>query len=230
MKIAPGYALEATRTRGFSEERAMGKIGLVILGALLLLALVLGSWALGGYNRLIEKRNMVDNRWAQVENNLQRRADLIPNLANSVKGIAKLEENIYTRIADARSKMLSPTATPEEKIQANNEMTQAARDAGLLPAGGILGPGGRFLAITEQYPQLKSDQSFLRLQDQLEGTENRLAIARKDYNDAVTDYITTKQQFPTVILATLMKGTFPDKPFFKAEEGSRRAPRVEFGK
>lgn len=208
----------------------MGKIGLVILGALLLLALVLGSWALGGYNRLIEKRNMVDNRWAQVENNLQRRADLIPNLANSVKGIAKLEENIYTRIADARSKMLSPTATPEEKIQANNEMTQAARDAGLLPAGGILGPGGRFLAITEQYPQLKSDQSFLRLQDQLEGTENRLAIARKDYNDAVTDYITTKQQFPTVILATLMKGTFPDKPFFKAEEGSRRAPRVEFGK
>jgi LemA protein len=208
----------------------MGKIGLVILGGLLLLALVIVSWALGGYNRLIEKRNLVDNRWAQVENNLQRRADLIPNLANTVKGIAKLEESIYTRIAEARSKMLSPTATPEEKIQANNEMTQAAREAGLLPAGGILGQGGRFLAITEQYPQLKSDQSFLRLQDQLEGTENRLTISRKDYNDAVTDYITSKQQFPTVILASLMRGTFPDKPFFKAEEGSRRAPRVEFGK
>ena len=208
----------------------MGKIGLVILGALALLALVIVGWALGGYNRLIEKRNLVDNRWAQVENNLQRRDDMIPNLANSVKGIAKLEESIYTRIAEARSKMLSPTATPEEKIQANNEMTQAARDAGLLPAGGILGPGGRFLAITEQYPQLKSDQSFLRLQDELAGTENRLAVARKDYNDAVVDYITSKQQFPTVILASLMKGTFPDKPFFKAEEGSRRAPRVEFGK
>lgn len=208
----------------------MGKIGLVILGGLALLALVIVGWALGGYNRLIEKRNMVDNRWAQVENNLQRRADLIPNLANSVKGIVKLEESIYTRIAEARSKMLSPTATPEEKIQANNEMTQAAREAGLLPAGGILGQGGRFLAITEQYPQLKSDQSFLRLQDELAGTENRLAFARKDYNDAVTDYITSKQQFPTVILASLMKGTFPDKPFFKAEEGSRRAPRVEFGK
>lgn len=209
----------------------MGKIALIILGALLLLALVVGSWALGGYNRLIEKRNLVDNRWAQVENNLQRRADLIPNLANTVKGIANLEQSIYTKIAEARSKMLSPTATPEEKIEANNQMTQAARDAGLLPGGGgILGTGGRFLSITEQYPQLKSDQSFLRLQDELAGTENRLAVSRKDYNDSVTDYATSKQQFPTAILANLMRGTFPDKPFFKAEEGSRRAPTVEFGR
>jgi LemA protein len=208
----------------------MGKIGLVILGALLLLALVFGSWAFGAYNRLIEKRNLVDNRWAQVENNMQRRADLIPNLANTVKGIARLEESIYTSIAEARSKILSPTATPEEKIEANNQMTQAARDAGLLPGGGILGPGGRFLSITEQYPQLKSDQSFLRLQDELAGTENRLAVSRRDYNDAVNVYITSKQQFPTVILASLMKGTFPDKPFFKADEGSRRAPTVEFGR
>jgi len=209
----------------------MGKIGLVILGALLLLALAVVGWALGGYNRLIGKRNLVDNRWAQVENNLQRRADLIPNLANTVKGIANLEQSTYTKIAEARSKILSPTATPEEKIEANNQMTQAARDAGLVPAGGgILGTGGRFLAITEQYPQLKSDQSFLRLQDELAGTENRLAVSRKDYNDAVTDYINTKQKFPTMIMANLMKGTFPDKPFFKAEEGSRRAPTVEFGR
>ncbi|HKQ72709.1 MAG TPA: LemA family protein [Blastocatellia bacterium] len=210
----------------------MGKSVLVILGALLLLGLFLGIWALGGYNSLIEKRNTVDNRWAQVENNLQRRADLIPNLANTVKGVARLEESIYTKIAEARSKILSPTATPEEKIEANNQMTQAARDAGLLPAGagGILGTGGRFLAITEQYPQLKSDQSFLRLQDELAGTENRLAVSRKDYNDAVADYATTKQRFPTMIMANLMKGTFPDKPFFKAEEGSRRAPTVDFGR
>jgi len=209
----------------------MGKIALVILGALLLFALIIGVWALGGYNVLIEKRNMVDNRWAQVENNLQRRADLIPNLANTVKGVARLEESIYTKIAEARSKILSPTATPEEKIEANNQMTQAARDAGLLPGGGgILGTGGRFLSITEQYPQLKSDQSFLRLQDELAGTENRLAVARKDYNDSVTDYTTSKQKFPTVIMASLMKGTFPDKPFFKAEEGSRRAPTVDFGR
>ena len=209
----------------------MGKIGPVILGAILLFGLLIIGWALSGYNSLIEKRNTVDNRWAQVENNLQRRADLIPNLANTVKGIANLEQSTYTKIAEARSKILSPTATPEEKIEANNQMTQAARDAGLVPAGGgILGTGGRFLAITEQYPQLKSDQSFLRLQDELAGTENRLAVSRKDYNDAVTDYINTKQKFPTMIMANLMKGTFPDKPFFKAEEGSRRAPTVEFGR
>jgi LemA protein len=208
----------------------MGKIGLVILVGILLAALAIGGCGVGQYNSLIAKRNMVDNRWAQVENNLQRRADLIPNLANSVKGIANLEQNIYTRIADARAKMLSPTATPEEKIDANNEMTQAASDAGLVPSGGILGQGGRFLSITEQYPQLKSDRSFLRLQDELAGTENRLAVARKDYNDAVTDYITAKQTFPTVIMASLFRGTFPDKPFFKAEEPARRAPRVEFEK
>ncbi|HEY7184853.1 MAG TPA: LemA family protein, partial [Blastocatellia bacterium] len=94
----------------------MGKIGLVILGVIVLLALGIGGCAVGQYNTLIGKRNLVDNRWAQVENNLQRRADLIPNLANSVKGIANLEQNIYTRIADARAKMLSPTTTPEEKI------------------------------------------------------------------------------------------------------------------
>jgi LemA protein len=109
-------------------------------------------------------------------------------------------------------------------------MTQAARDAGLLPAGGggILGTGGRFLSITEQYPQLKSDQSFLRLQDELAGTENRLAVARKDYNESVTDYNTTRQKFPTVLIAGLLG--FQDKLFFQAEEGSRRAPTVDFSK
>lgn len=208
----------------------MGKTGLVILGAILLFALGIAGCGVSQYNALIEKRNMVDNNWAQVENNLQRRADLIPNLANSVKGIARLEENIYTRIADARARMLSPAATPEEKIEANNEMTQAAREAGLLPSGGILGQGGRFLAITEQYPQLKSDQSFLRLQDELAGTENRLAVARRDYNNSVTDYMTAKQRFPTVIIANLFSGVFPDKPFFRAEEPARRAPTVDFGR
>ncbi|HEX5083105.1 MAG TPA: LemA family protein [Blastocatellia bacterium] len=208
----------------------MGKIGLVILGVIVLVALGMGGCGVGQYNTLIGKRNLVDNQWAQVENNLQRRADLIPNLANSVKGIANLEQSIYTRIADARAKMLSPTATPEEKIDANNEMTQAAREAGLVPSGGILGQGGRFLSIAEQYPQLKSDQSFLRLQDELAGTENRLAVSRRDYNNAVNDYLTAKQTFPTVIIANLFRGTFPDKPFFRAEEPARRAPTVDFGK
>src|SRR5262249_61858830 len=167
----------------------MGKSALGILGALLLIALLIGIWALSGYNSLIEKRNMVDNRWAQVENNLQRRADLIPNLANTVKGIANLEQSTYTKIAEARSKILSPTATPEEKIEANNQMTQAARDAGLVPAGGgILGTGGRFLPITQQYPPLKTEPSFLRLQTEVAGSEKSPALTRKDINNGVTHY------------------------------------------
>jgi LemA protein len=206
----------------------MGKALLGVLAVILLLVLVLGGWAAGKYNGLVSSRNNVDAKWAQVENNLQRRADLIPNLVNAVKGYVKLEESVFTRIADARAKILSNTTTPEEKMAASNQMTEAARSAGLIPAGngGILGTGGRFLSIAEQYPQLKSDQQFLRLQDELAGTENRLAVARKDYNESVQTYNTTRQTFPTVIIAGLLG--FQDKPFFRAEEGARTAPKVDF--
>jgi len=207
----------------------MGKIALVIVGLVILAALLIGGWGIGSYNSLMTARNVVDQQWAQVENQLQRRADLIPNLVNTVKGIANLEESVLTKIADARSKILSPNATPEEKMAASNQMSDAARQAGLLPAGGgILGTGGRFLSITEQYPQLKSDQSFLRLQDELAGTENRLAVARRDYNNAVTDYNIARQRFPAVLIAGFLG--FKDKPLFTADEGARRAPTVDFGK
>jgi LemA protein len=205
----------------------MGKVALIILGIVILAAIIIGGWAIGGYNTLTTKRVAVDNEWSQVENNLQRRADLIPNLVATVKGVANLEQSVLTRIADARAKILSQTTTPEEKMAASNEMTDAARQAGLLP-GGILGTGGRFLSIAEQYPQLKSDQSFLRLQDELAGTENRLAVARRDYNNAVSDYNTTRQRFPTVIIAGLFG--FQDKPFFKAEASAQQAPKVDFSK
>jgi LemA protein len=206
----------------------MGKIALIIVGLLILAALFIGGWAIGGYNTLTTKRVAVDNAWSQVENNLQRRADLIPNLVGTVKGVANLEESILTKIADARSKILSPSTTPEEKMEASNQMTDAARQAGLIPGGGILGPGGRFLSITEAYPQLKSDQSFLRLQDELAGTENRLAVSRRDYNNTVSEYNTTRQRFPTVLIAGLLG--FQDKPFFKAEESAQQAPKVDFSK
>jgi LemA protein len=208
----------------------MGKIALVIVGLIILAALLFAGWGIGSYNTLTTSRNIVEQQWSQVENQLQRRADLIPNLVNTVQGMANLEQSILTKIADARSKILSPTATPEEKMAASNQMTEAARQAGLLPAGsgGILGPGGRFLSITEQYPQLKSDQSFLRLQDELAGTENRLAVARRDYNNAVTEYNTTRQKFPAVLIAGLLG--FKDKPLFTADEGARKAPTVDFGK
>jgi len=207
----------------------MGKMAMVIVGVIIVVLLIFGGGAVGGYNTLVGKRNNVDNNWAQVENQLQRRADLIPNLVNTVKGYANFEQETLTRIADARSRILSATATPEEKMEASNQMSAAARQAGLLPGGGgILGTGGRFLSITEQFPQLKSDQQFLRLQDELAGTENRLSVSRRDYNNSVNDYNTTRQTFPTVLIAGLMG--FQDKPFFKAEETAKQVPRVDFGK
>jgi LemA protein len=206
----------------------MGKALLGVLAVILLLVLVIGGWMAGKYNGLVSSRNNVDGKWAQVENNLQRRADLIPNLVNAVKGYVKLEESVFTRIAEARAKIQSTTATPEEKMAASNQMTEVARGAGLIPGGngGILGTGGRFLSIVEQYPQLKSDTQFLKLQDELAGTENRLAVARKDYNESVQEYNTNRQTFPTVIIAGMLG--FQDKPFFRAEEGARTAPKVDF--
>jgi len=207
----------------------MGKIGLIILGVIIIAALFFFGWGISGYNTLTTKRVTVENQWSQVENNMQRRADLIPNLVATVKGVANLEQSVLTRIADARAKILSPSATPEEKMDASNQMTDAARQAGLLPgSGGILGAGGRFLSIAEQYPQLKSDQSFLRLQDELAGTENRLAVSRRDYNNAVSEYNTTRQRFPLVVIAGMLG--FQDKPFFKAEESAQQAPKVDFSK
>jgi LemA protein len=146
---------------------------------------------------------------------------LIPNIVGTVKGIAGQEKEIFTKIAEARSRLLSAT-TPEQKIEADQQLTQAMRD------GGLLGTGGRFLSIVEQYPQLKSNENFMRLQDELAGTENRLSVARRDYNNAVTDYNTTRQRFPTVLIAGLLG--FQDKPLFKADEGARQAPTVDFSK
>lgn len=199
----------------------MGKTALVTLGVILLFVLTLGTWTFSSYNNLVRLSNAADTQWSQVENQMQRRADLIPNLVNTVKGYAGQEREIFTRIAEARSRLLSAT-TPEQKIDANNQLSQALRD------GGLLGTGGRFLAITEQYPQLKSDQNFLRLQDELAGTENRLAQERRLYNLAVQDYNNSRQTFPNVLIAGLMG--FKDKPLFKAEEGAKQAPTVDFSK
>jgi LemA protein len=210
----------------------MGKSALWILGIVVLVILFVVGIGAGRYNTLVSSRNTVDQQWAQVENNLQRRADLIGNLVGTVKGIAGQEKDVFIKIAEARSRLLG-ASSPEDKMAANEQLTKASQEAGLLPSaggggGGILGTGGRFLSIVEQYPQLRSSESFLKLQDELAGTENRLAVARKDYNDAVTVYNTTRQRFPTVLIAGLMG--FQDKPFFKAEEGAKQVPKVDFSK
>ena len=202
------------------------KVLLIVLGVIVLLAIILAVFGIGSYNTLITKRQKVDAQWSEVQNQMQRRADLIPNIVATVKGIAGLEERVFTRIAEARSQLLStiqnPNATTEQKIQADQNLTQAMRD------GGLLGTGGRFLMITENYPQLKSNESFLKLQDELAGTENRLAVARRDYTLSAQDYNTTRSRFPTVLIAGLMG--FPPQPYFQADPGAQRVPQVDFSR
>jgi LemA protein len=204
----------------------MGKTTLIILGVIVLIVVIFAVVAFGGYNTLVTKHQNVRAHWSEVENQMQRRADLIPNIVATVKGIAGLEERVFTRIAEARSQLLStmqnPNSTTEEKIAADGRLTQAMRD------GGLLGTGGRFLAITENYPQLKSNESFLKLQDELAGTENRLATSRRDYTVAAQDYNTTRSRFPTVLIASLIG--FKEQPYFQADPGAREAPKVDFGK
>ena len=179
----------------------MGKTGLIVLAVIVAIVLLIGLVGISSYNTLVTKKQTIDAQWAEVQNQMQRRADLIPNIVGTVKGVAGLEERVFTKIAEARSQLLTtiqnPNSTTEEKITADNNLTQAMRD------GGLLGTGGRFLSITENYPQLKSNESFLHLQDELAGTENRLSTARRDYNTAAQDYNTTRSRFPMVLFAGL---------------------------
>lgn len=203
------------------------KKGILIgLGVIVLIVIVLVLMTVGSYNGLVTKQQEVNAQWALVQTQMQRRADLIPNIVSTVKGIAGLEERVFTRIAEARSQLLStinnPSATTEQKIAADNNLTTAMRD------GGLLGTGGRFLSIAENYPQLKSNESFLKLQDELAGTENRLATSRRDYTLAAQDYNTTRSRFPTVLIAGLMG--FKEQPYFQADQGAQTAPKVDFGK
>ena len=204
----------------------MGKATLIVLGVVVVIILIIGLIGFGSYNTLVTQRQNVNAQWALVQNQMQRRADLIPNIVGTVKGVAGLEERVFTKIAEARSQLLStmqnPNSTTEDKINADNRLTQAMRD------GGLLGTGGRFLSITENYPQLKSNESFMRLQDELAGTENRLATARRDYTLAAQEYNTTRSRFPTVLMASLMG--FKEQPYFQADQGAQQAPKVDFSK
>lgn len=204
----------------------MKKTVLIVLGVIVLIVVIIGAVLFGSYNTLVTKQQAVKSQWSLVENQMQRRADLIPNIVGTVKGIAGLEERVFTKIAEARSQLLStmqnPNSTTEDKIAADSKLTQSMRD------GGLLGTGGRFLSIAENYPQLKSNESFMKLQDELAGTENRLATARRDYTLAAQDYNTTRARIPTVLIAGLMG--FKDQPYFTADEGAKQAPKVDFSK
>ena len=167
-----------------------------------------------GYNTLTTKHENVKGKWANVETQLQRRSDLLNNLAESAKLAGVQEQEVFGKIAEARSRLLNATnqAPQGEGGDKTPEQKQAVIDA----ANSFGGTVGRLLVLQEAYPQLKSNENFLKLQDEVAGTENRIATARKDYNDATQDYNTTRARFPTVISAKLFG--FKEEPYFRAEE------------
>lgn len=171
------------------------------------------------YNSLVDKQQTVEQSWAQVENQYQRRADLIPNLVNTVKGYTAHESETFIKVTEARAKATSITIDADNLTEENLAQFQAAQNE-LSQALKSL------LAVTEAYPDLKANENFMNLQTQLEGTENRIATARMRYTDAVKDYNTAIKKFPTTIYAGWFG--FQPKPQFKAEEGAQRAPQVEF--
>jgi len=179
----------------------------MIAGIVVVLIVVMG---ISGYNGLVTLNENVNGKWAQIENQLQRRADLIPNLVATVKGYAAHEQQAIGAVSEARGK-LAGAQGPAAKAQADAELS---------------GSLSRLLAIVENYPNLKADTNFRQLSDEIAGTENRVAVARKDYNDAVQIYNAKIQSFPSVIYARILG--FGQKEYFKATEGAKEVPKVQF--
>lgn len=195
------------------------KKGSIILFVFLGLLLIGGCMSCGSYNNLVQSEENVKAKWGEVQNQYQRRADLVPNLVNTVKGAAAHERGTLEAVVNARAKASSVQVDPEnlspEKLQqfqqAQGELSQAL---------------GRLMVVVERYPELKANQNFLALQDQLEGTENRITVARKNYNESVQTFNVQVRRFPTNIFAGMMG--FERKGMFEAEAGAQKAPEVQF--
>ena len=164
------------------------------------------------YNTFVSQEEGIKAQWAQVENQLQRRNDLIPNLVETTKGIAQQEKDVFGQIAESRAK-LAGAQTPEQRIQAANEQSTAL---------------ARLLVVVENYPQLRSNETFMRLMDELAGTENRIAVERMRYNERVQEYNTVRRQFPSNITASMFG--FKEYPLFNAPPAAEQVPRVDFGR
>jgi LemA protein len=183
----------------------------VLVALLLLIALLLGGSYVSDKNEMVRKNEAIKQAWSQVDVVLERRADLIPNLVQTVKGYAQQEQKVFGDIANARAGLLN-ARTPADKIAANGQLDGAL---------------GRLLAIVENYPNLKSNQNFMALQDELAGTENRIAVERRRYNEAIQDYNTYIGLFPNSIFAK-WAGFQRNNDYFAASEGARQAPKVDF--
>jgi LemA protein len=187
------------------------KGALIVLGILILAVLIIVGPLISSRNELVTEKNDIDARWAQVDNDMKRRADLIPNLVETVKGYAKQEQTVIGEVANARAALLGAHSRPEE-ISANNQL------------GGAI---GRLLLLQENYPQLKSNENFLRLQDELAGTENRINVERRKYNETVQKYNTDIALFPKNIAASMF-GFNREDAYFKADTAAKEAPKVKF--
>ena len=187
-----------------------GKTMLIVVVILVILFFISYSYLKGTYNRLVTMDESVKASWAQVENQLQRRYDLIPNLVETVKGYASHEKDVFVSVTEARSKVAGAGSIPD-KIQANNALTSAL---------------SRLLVVVERYPELKANVNFIRLQDELAGTENRIAVERRRYNEAVRMYNTKTRSFPTNILAGMFG--FRRAELFQAPEAAKEPPKVKF--
>ncbi|KIL72407.1 LemA family protein [Bacillus badius] len=186
-------------------RRSLGPLAIIAIIVIVLAAMLITS-----YNSMVAKEEDVDQAYAQVENQLQRRMDLIPNLVNTVKGFASHEKEVLKNVSDARAK-LAGAGSPQEQAEANDELSGAL---------------SRLLVVVENYPQLKADANFRQLMDELAGTENRLAVARQDYNAQVAAYNKKVKRFPGSLMAGIFG--FDEKEYFKAEAGAKEAPKVDF--
>lgn len=188
--------------------------------AIIFLAFISMNLSGCGYNTLVNQEEAVNSAWAQVENQYQRRADLIPNLVKTVQGVADFEKTVLTEVTDARSRVGQTNITPGDLSDpAKFQQFQQAQDQ-------LSSALSRLLVVTENYPQLKSNESFLQLQSQLEGTENRISVERRRFNEVVQEYNSNVRSFPTLIFAKIFG--FKEKAYFKGKEGSENAPDVNF--
>lgn len=186
-------------------------IGLAVVGVIVIVLLLVAGSYISAKNQMVQKDEAVKSSWSQVDIVLQRRADLIPNLVETVKGYAKQEQTVFGDIANARAGLLN-ARDPQSKIEANGKLDSAF---------------GRLLALSENYPELKSNQNFMRLQDELAGTENRISVERRRYNETLQDYNTFIRQFPNSVWAGIA-GFHPNPAYFQASEGSKAVPSVKF--
>ena len=199
------YATQQGQMQTQAKKRSMG---LIIGGVVLALLLI---WGIASYNSLNGQREEVRQYFSNIDTELQNRAELIPNLVEVVKGVTKQEQAVFGEIANARSRLINPQATPNQKIEADNQLSGAL---------------SRLLALQESYPELKSNQNFLKLQDTVEGTNRRIVVGRRDYNQKATGYNTSRQSFPKVLIAGLMG--YDRAELFQADEGSRKNPDIKF--